>query len=136
MKRSLVALSSTNKFAKDLLEIVKQRWSSTSDDNLLHLASFINPSRMVDWKVRYACLAQKFEHGGMQQKDKDSYAAMNAEANLMVETTVKYASHMGYSFNKIDSTVNYLLTVATISKNRQDIILLGRNRHDSSKYSF
>lgn len=120
MEEELTSLSSSNKYAKDLLQIVHIRWSSTSDANFLHLASFVGPAKLVPWKANYRALARKFEHGGMSQEDKDKFQTMKAESDLMVKTTIKYAKCMGFNFDGLDSTISFVLTTATLSMNRID----------------
>ena len=117
MKNSLQSISSSNKFASDLLEIVIQRWKTTADADLLHLASFVSPANHIQWKQTYASLARMFQHGGMPDNEKQMFAEMTKEADIMVSTTIKYASHMGYAFNNNASLIHFILTAANLSVN-------------------
>ena len=117
MKKTLEDLSQ-NHFAKDLLAIVIQRWKSTSDANLLKLASFIKPYNQIQWKKLYEKIASKIRRGEASEEDKEQFTKMTEEADLMVDTTIKYGKHMGYSFEEKDTEILFLLTTATLSKNR------------------
>ena len=110
MKTELLRISDTNKFARDLLDIVIRRWSSTSDEDLLKLAYFVTPSHFMMWRRNYILRGQKVGCGAASLNERLLFHQMNEELSKIIDTTVKYGHAYNFDFEEKRDVISYLLT--------------------------
>ena len=118
MKSEIERLAVTNKFARDLLEIVKRRWTSTSDENLLRLANFLNPRAYIDWREEFEEICMKNACSTASVKERERLMVMNAELENMIDTIIQYGHHCNFHFEDKVEAISFVLTTAKLPHSR------------------
>ena len=139
MKADLERLSSNNNHAKNMLNIVKARWSSTADENLMKLAFFTKRYNLITWRANYDLACRKAALPWKTQEDIDKCQSMQKELDQMITTTQEYAIFMGFDLSNAHDEISFTLRHAKPPHTRdgQDfwvsLSICGPNTSDQSK---
>ena len=101
-----------NKYAKKIQSIMKTRWNSTADINLMQLCSDTQKNAHMCFKHEFKQITTLLAGPEKSQLLQDRYQKLKARREQNIKTTMKYGKLLGFDFDASETEISYILTRA------------------------